>query len=119
MKHLEETDPIILSGFWSWSSHPDPKNKIYQLTDFIIFQMEEGTIGSAKINGIGDCRDILEITWPKLVCHQERSSGAVHRTVIRVIDENHIEILDDTVHEAEKPVVRDNSGEKWIRKEPN
>ena len=78
--------------------------------------MEDDTIGSAKINGIVGCVDILEIAWPQHINQQERLSGAVHRTVIRVIDENQLELLDDTVHETRKPVVRNDNGEKWIRK---
>lgn len=116
MKHLKEIEPIILSGSWSRSSHPDQIIKIYQFTEFIIFKMEDDTIGSAKINGIVGCVDILEIAWPQHINQQERLSGAVHRTVIRVIDENQLELLDDTVHETRKPVVRNDNGEKWIRK---
>ena len=79
--------------------------------------MEDDTIGSAKINGIVGCGDILEITWPQLINHQERSSCAVHCTAIRVIDDNQLDVLDDTIQEVGKPVVRNSSREKWVRKD--
>ncbi len=111
MKYLEEVDPIILSGTWSTGSQTV---KIYQFIDFIIFQMDD-TIGSAKIRGIVGSGDILEITWPEVINQQGRASGAVHRTLIKVMDEDHLELVDDSVHEAGKPVVHKSRGGKWVR----
>ena len=112
MKYLEKVDPIILSGIWSTGSQTV---KIYQFIDFIIFQMDD-TIGSAKIKGIVGSGDILEITWPAVINQQGHASGAVHRTLLKVVDEDHLELLDDTVHEANKPVVHKSRGGKWVRK---
>ena len=111
MKYLEEVDPIILSGTWSTGSQTV---KIYQFIDFIIFQMDD-TIGSAKIRGIVGSGDILEITWPAVITQQEWTSGAVHRTFIKVMDEDHLELVDDTVYEAVKPVMHKSRGGKWVR----
>lgn len=116
MKYLEETEPIILSGVWSDSSHPDRVIKIYQFIDFIIFKMADDTIGSAKIKGIIGSGDILEITWPAVITQQEWTSGAVHRTLIKVMDEDHLELVDDSVHKAGKPVAHKTRGGKWVRK---
>lgn len=111
MKYLEEVDPIILSGTWSTGSQTV---KIYQFIDFIIFQMDD-TIGSAKIRGIVGSGDILEITWPSVINQQGWASGAVHRTLLKVMDEDHLELVDDTVHEAGKLVAHKNRGGKWVR----
>lgn len=75
----------------------------------------DDTIGSAKIRDIVGSGDILEITWPEVINQQGRASGAVHRTLIKVVDENHLELVDDTVHEAGKPVVHKTRGGKWVR----
>ena len=117
MKYLEETEPIILSGAWSDSSHPDRIIKIYQFIDFIIFKMADDTIGSAKIKGIVGCGDILEVTWPQVISHQGRTSGAVHRTLIKVLDDKQLELVDDTVLETGKPVVHKAEPGTWVRKE--
>ena len=116
MKNLEETEPIILSGVWSDSSQPDRVIKIYQFIDFIIFKMEDDTIGSAKIKGIVGCGDILEITWPEVINQQGRASGAVHRTLIKVLDDRQLELVDDTVLEAGKPVMHKAEPGIWMRK---
>ena len=112
MKYLEEVEPIILSGIWSTGSQTV---KIYQFIDFIIFQMDD-TIGSAKIRGIVGSGDILEITWPAVINQHGRTSGAVHRTLLKVVDEDHLEVMDDTVHEADKPVAHKIRSGKWVRK---
>lgn len=75
----------------------------------------DDTIGSAKIRGIVGSGDILEITWPAVINQQGRASGAVHRTLLKVLDENHLELVDDTVHEAGKPVVHKARRSKWVR----
>ena len=116
MKYLEETEPIILSGVWSDSSHPDRVIKIYQFIDFIIFKMADDTIGSAKTKGIIGCGDILEVIWSQVISHQNRTSGAVHRTLIKVLDDKQLELVDDTVLEAGKPVMHMNGLGKWVRK---
>lgn len=115
MKNLEETEPIILSGSWVDSNLPDKMIKIYQFTCFIIFQMADDTIGSAKIKGTVKSGDILEVTWPHVINHQGRISGAVHRTIIKVVDENHLEVFEDTVYEAGKSVAHKTRGGKWVR----
>lgn len=116
MKNLEETEPIILSGSWIDSSHPSLVIKIYQFPCFIIFQMTDDTIGSAKIKGIVKSGDILEVTWPHVINHQGRISGAVHRTIIKVVNENHLEVFEDTVYEAGNHVGHMTRGAKWVRR---
>ena len=115
MKNLEETEPIILSGSWVDSSHPGLVIKIYQFTCFIIFQMNDDTIGSAKIKGTVKSGDILKATWPRVISHQGRTSGVVHRTLIKVLDDKQLELVDDTVLETGKPVVHKTRGGKWVR----
>ena len=115
MKYVEEKEPIILSGSWIDSSLPDKMIKIYQFTCFIIFQMNDDTIGSAKIKGTVKSGDILEATWPRVISHKGRTSGVVHRTVIRVVNENHLELVDDTAHEAGNHVGHIRGLVKWTR----
>lgn len=77
--------------------------------------MADDTIGSAKVKGTVKSGDILEATWPRVISHKGRTSGVVHRTVIKVVDENHLELVDDTAHEAGNHVGHMTRGAKWVR----
>lgn len=117
MKHLKEIEPIILSGSWSRSSHPDQIIKIFQFTDFIIFHRTDGVIGYTLLTGTITRGDQLEIIWPEIITSDMIEQGAVHKTTIIVKNDSHIEVVADRVLIAHKHTVHKAGKGKWKRRD--
>ena len=115
MKHLEETDPIILSGFWA--DECGQTIKIFQFTDFIIFQRTDGIIGYTLLTGTITRGDQLEIIWPEIITSDMIEQGAVHKTTILVKDDSYIEMLSDKILTAPKHTVHKAGIKQWKRRD--
>lgn len=98
---MNEYNPIILTGNWSESSHPDKIIKIAQYIDFILFHMPDGSVRAINIPLEIGSGHPLDMRWlePQECDHNTKKTA--HRTILRVENEN--------------LMIEEETGVKWAR----
>ena len=57
----------------------------------------------------------LEEVDPIILSGAWSIGSQIDRTLLKVVDEDHLELVDDTVYEASKSVAHKSRGGKWVR----
>ncbi len=81
-------NPIILTGNWSESSHPDKIIKIAQYIDFILFYMPDGSVRAVNIPPEIGSGHLLDMRWLEPLECDRNTMKTAHRAILRVESEN-------------------------------